>query len=159
MGVAATSAWEGSARYAVWSLTLIALLGQKTFVRDSYQRWISTAPERATLQLWTSPEENAEWLKVLTLVRADETRERPAVLLARTGCAELLFPEFAKPVSLYLDPGIPTDEEIMRKAAQLRQASAVVVVRHSLLASWPPFDAALVGRTPAFHGKFFEVYH
>jgi hypothetical protein len=159
MGVAATSAWEGSARYAVWSLILIALLGQKTFVRDSYQRWISTAPERATLQLWASPEENAEWLKVLTLVRAEAARGRPAALLARTGCAELLFPEFAKPVSLYLDPGIPTDEEVMRKAAQLRQASAVVVVRHSLLASWPPFDAALVGRTPAFHGKFFEVYH
>jgi len=92
-------------------------------------------------------------------VRADETQGRPrAALLARTGCAELLFPEFAKPVSLYLDPGIPTDEEVMRKAAQLRQASAVVVVGHSLLATWPPFDAALAGRTPAFHGKFFDIY-
>src|SRR5579864_1168924 len=127
MGVAATSAWEGSARYAVWSLILIALVGQKTFVKDSYQRWISTAPTRGTAQLWASPEESVEWLKVLTLVRADETRGRPTTaLLARTGCAELLFPEFAKPVSLYLDPGLPTDEEVMRKAAQLRQASAVV---------------------------------
>jgi hypothetical protein len=159
MGVAATSAWEGSARYAVWSLTLIALVGQKTFVKDSYQRWIATAPTRGTAQLWASPEESAEWLKVLTLVRADERRGRPrTALLARTGCAELLFPEFAKPVSLYLDPGIPTDEEVMRKAAQLRQASAVVVVGHSLRATWPPFDAALAGRTPEFHGKFFDIY-
>ena len=159
MGVAATSAWEGSARYAVWSLTLIALVGQKTFVKDSYQRWISTAPTRATAQLWASPEQSAEWLKVLTLVRADETRGRPrAALLVRTGCAELLFPEFARPVSLYLDPGIPTDGEVTRKAAQLRQASGVVVVGHSLLATWPPFDAALAGRTPAFHGKLFDIY-
>jgi hypothetical protein len=156
MGIAATSSVV-SLRYGVWFLTFLALFGQKTFCEAMYHYWISTAPSAETAQLWARSQERAEWHTVRALV-SDKLRSRSAVLLVRTGCAELIFGEFAKPVTLYLDAGMPTDEEVARKQAQLRHASHIVILQASELGSWPEFKQALAGRTVVMRGKFFEIY-
>ena len=49
-------------------------------------------------------------------------------MLARTDCAGLLFSGFARLVSVYLDPGMPVNEELVRVASN-----------YATLRTWSPF--------------------
>ena len=159
MGIAATDVLGQQFRYGVWCLVLIAALGEKTFLKDSCLRWMGSAPTPQTADLWASPDDRNEWEKVQARIHTDPTGGHPAVMLARTGCAGLLFSEFAKPVSLYLDPGIPVDQELVRVAEQLRDASDVVTVRDDVLAdNFLVVKRALSSRKLILRGKTFDVY-
>jgi hypothetical protein len=156
LGIAATSAGQTATRnVVVWGLALIALIGEKSYLYDSTTRWLASAREPTTAELWAPADERAEWQKVVALIKGVNSHDHSAALLARTGCAELLFPEFLSPVSLFLDPGLATKAEMMRKRAQIQHASTVVIATRFLNYT---FESDLASRTLIFHGKFFDVY-
>jgi hypothetical protein len=73
-----------------------------------------------------------------------------------------MYPQFAKPVSLYLNPGLRTPGEVARKAAQISTASAFVVSvaarTHDASSDAPEIAAAMKGFKLEWKGNFFEVY-
>jgi hypothetical protein len=122
----------------------------------TYQLWFTTAPSPVTAGLWATSAERTEWVKVLATIRG-----RQAAMLEYYGCADLLFPEFSPPVTLYLVPGAVTEADLSRKLAQLQASTMIVMPRwHSGLLDDIPAIGALVRRdfVPAFHGAWFIVY-
>jgi hypothetical protein len=93
----------------------------------TFELWRSTSPSPVTANLWASAEERAEWERVLETIRNHRT-----AMLEYFGCADLLFPEFLPPVTLYLVAGNSNRREIARKVAQLRSSEMVVVPRWQL---------------------------
>ncbi len=78
--------------------------------------------------LWVSPAERSEWAHVLGIAQAErEQTGGAATVLDVEGGAELLFPGFEMPVSLYLVPGLATQTDVTRKLTQLSDASVVVI--------------------------------
>ena len=78
------------------------------------------------------------------------------------GSVELMYPEFGKPVSLFLDTGLATHADVTRKAAQISTASAFVVphtVRtYGGLPDAPEITAAMSNFDLEWKGSFFEMY-
>ena len=85
-------------------------------------------------------------------------------MLDLKGAAELMYPEFESPVTVYLDPGLMKPFEIRRKVEQMSQARMVVVPANIGIESCrgipaaPEFEAALKSFEPRMKGKFFDVY-
>ena len=87
-----------------------------------YRWWTTMAPSAATAGLWATPDERAEWVQVVALAKG-----KRAVMLDTKGAAELMFPVFETPVTMYLDPGLMKPMEIQRKLDQIAGAQLVVV--------------------------------
>jgi hypothetical protein len=161
MGVAAASTLGRVPRTAVWILSVVALVGLKTTVLTSCQRWSSTKPDAQTAALWAPRDELAEWIQVRKLIA--QHSDPHAALLNYAGCGDLLFPEFSRPQTLFIAPGLSTPTEIERKVAQLSETTAVVVPImyqsfDGFLSPWPQLRDALTNFHRTFQGKFFEVY-
>jgi hypothetical protein len=125
-------------------------------VEFTYQLWFTSAPTAETAGLWASPQERTEWMKVLSLIKGQRT-----AVLDRFGCVELLFPEFAPPVTLYMVPGAPTAEMVARKVSQLESVSRIVMPcwESGLLDSWPPIGNVVREHfADLWQGNFFVVY-
>jgi hypothetical protein len=130
-----------------------ALLTESGF---TYQFWYTTSPSPQTAGLWATSGERDEWIKVLATIRGHR-----AAMLEYEGCADLLFPEFSPPVTLFLVPGGVTREAMSRKLSQLRASSRIVMPRwHSSLLDEMPEIGKLVRRdfVPIFQGASFIVY-
>jgi hypothetical protein len=157
MGIAASSKLSHQAGNVVIGLAFMSLLSQKATWQDSIRAWRTTRPAADALGLWTAPDEANEWAAVRKLATG-----KNATILTCEGSAEVAFPEFRKPVSLYLIPGIPTAGEIERKVAEISSSSMVIVpvfypVNFCQLPTWPQFAAALRSFRPVSNGKYFEV--
>ena len=144
-------------RLAAIPLCALALLAWISPAVFTYRAWKTTSPNPVTAGLWSSPEEAGEWNKVLGLARQEKM-----VVLDTKGSVELMYPDFGKPVSLYLDPGLMTQEDIARKVAQLSTANAFVVPKtvrtFGGLPDAPEFIAAMRDFDLEWKGHFFEVY-
>ena len=77
----------------------------------------------------------------------------------------MIFPEFAPPVALYLDPGLMPEAEIQRQVDQLSGASIVVVCISDNIApesqgvpKAPEIENAMKSFDLVFAGKYFDVY-
>jgi len=122
-------------------------------------RWgRTTEPNVATAGLWAPADERTEWLTVLSKARGQKT-----VLLSTMGAAELLFPGFEEPVSLYLTKGLMATADVQRKLAQISGADIVVVPSNTIgtcsgIPQAPEFDAAMKEFEPQMRGKYFDVY-
>jgi hypothetical protein len=122
-------------------------------------RWgRTTEPNVATAGLWAPVDERTEWLTVLSKVRGQKT-----VLLSTMGAAELLFPGFEEPVSLYLTKGLMATADVERKIAQISKADIVVVPSNTIgscsgVPQAPEFDAAMKEFELQMSGKYFDVY-
>ena len=122
----------------------------------TYQLWFTTSPSPETAGLWVAPLERDEWIKVLATVRGHR-----AAMLEYDGCADLLFPEFSPPTTLFLVRGGVTPGDLSRKLSQLRESSMIVMPRaHSDLLNDIPEIGVVVRRdfVPAFQGVSFIVY-
>jgi hypothetical protein len=105
-------------------------------------------------------DERAEWSRVL-----EEVRGKDAVMLNTKGAAELIFPQFQPPATLYLDPGLMLDADVERKARQLATVETIVVpygIDLEVCRGVP--DKRELRETlnkefvPAFEGRYFEVF-
>jgi len=152
----ATEMGAGWRRFAI-PLCALALLAWISPAGFTWRAWKTTSPNPATARLWASPEEAGEWNKVIGFARREKM-----VVLDTKGSVELMYPEFGKPVSLYLDPGLMTQKDIARKVAQLSSASAFVVPKSVRTFGGLPDAPELVAATRDFDlewkGDFFEVY-
>ncbi len=157
MGIAASSALSYRAGNVVLALAFMALLSQKATWQDSIRAWRTTSPDPDALGLWTDPSEAKEWTTVRRLATG-----KSATILSCDGSAELEFPLFRKPVSLFLLPGLASSSEIERKAAQVSSSSLVIIPRfyapnYQELPKWPAFAEGLEHFQVIFDGRFFMV--
>jgi hypothetical protein len=125
-------------------------------VTHTYSLWSSYRPDPVTAGLWASRPEREEWSKVLAIVRGHHT-----ALLMTDGCADLLFPEFEKPVGLHLDMGLPLQRELSAKAEQIRNSSMIVIPSGELplLQMWPNIGRVVSANfKPIFQGECFTIF-
>jgi hypothetical protein len=122
--------------------------------------WRERSPSAMTAGLWTSFDEIAEWQNVRAMAHG-----RRAIVLETKGDAALMFPEFAPPVALYLDPGLMPAVEIQRQVDQLSGAGIVVVCISDNIApasqgipKAPEIENAMKSFDLVFAGKYFDVY-
>ena len=122
LGVAAAADLSLTNRSVALILCILGLTSwlYRGWTIDRYWRERSTSP--LTSGLWAPPVEIAEWRNARALARGHR-----AIVLETKGDAGLMFPEFAPPVALYLDPGLMQVPEIQRQVEQLSDASIVVV--------------------------------
>lgn len=140
--------------FAVCCLGALSLFGATlAILRD----WKTQRPRAVTARLWSPHAEAAEWSRVLRV-----TNGTHATILDTKGAAELIFPQFQPPTSLYLDRGLMRQSEIDRKVRQLADSDLVVV----------PLGPATCGGIPRapeiqdemrsfesiFSGQYFDVY-
>ena len=157
MGIAASSKLSRQAGNVVVGLAFLSLLSQKATWQESIREWRTTRPDPDALGLWTAPDEADEWATVRRLATG-----KSATILSCDGSAEVEFPEFRKPVSLFLITGLPTSVEIERKAAEVSSSSVVISpefywANFCQLPKWPEFAAALTGFRLVSNGRYFKV--
>jgi hypothetical protein len=147
---------EKSANAESYAAGLPAIPASPVVSPFTYQLWFTTSPSAETAGLWVTPDERAEWIKVLAMTRGHRT-----AILDYYGCADILFPEFSPPVTLFLVPGGASPAEISRKILQLEASSMIVMPRgqNGLLDDIPAIGN-LVRRdfVAAFQGAWFVVY-
>jgi hypothetical protein len=158
MGIAASSRLSHQAGNVVVGLAFMSLLGLNATLQDSIRAWITTRRDPGALGLWTSPAEANEWAKVRSLALG-----KSATILTGDGCAEVAFPEFRKPVSLFLIPGLASSPEIQRKVAEVSSASIVLLpdfypADFDQASKWPEFAAALQKFRLVSSGKYFKIF-
>jgi len=120
-------------------------------------RATTTQPSALTKGLWATPEERSEWSSVLALAARNTTR-----ILDLKGDAELMFPLFGRPVTLYLDPGLIRSDEIRQTISQLDDARLIVVPINmpncSGIPQTPEIASVMKSFDPLWKGKFFEIF-
>jgi len=161
MGIAVAASWSPPWRYATAGFTVLALIGNFTFLRTSYRSWLYASPREQTAYLWSSPTEGDEWSRVLQIVRGAKT----TLLVPECG-GELIGLGFEKPVAAILVPGNSVVREVDRKAQQISQANFVVRPTPLALGSspddvlnwWPQLRLALRPFRVVWTGEYFKVY-
>ncbi len=158
MGIAATTMMGVLARRAAWVLIVVAIVGLKATATALGRLWIGTAPSVETAGLWAPLAEREEWTHALQIAASG-----PAVLLEEAGCAELEFPVLAKPVTLFLWPGLASDKDLRRKNVQLAAARWIVLpIEQPLYEGFPENLPQLARTLSNFHsvwaGHYFAVY-
>lgn len=157
IGVAAAADLSPLRRRAAWILCILALFSWTATIHAVTRERRTTAIYPDTGGLYASPEQASEWRHAL-----DTVRNSAAVILYTKGSAELTYPEFAKPVTLYLDRGLMEPAEIQRKLAQLSSARFVVVPESGQtcrsIPDAPEFSSAMGQFEPVSKGEFFDLF-
>ncbi|MGC1679003.1 MAG: hypothetical protein WA740_15855 [Candidatus Binataceae bacterium] len=122
-----------------------------------YHLWKTDEVTAVTAGMYSQPPEATEWSHVLDMTRGHRT-----TILDTKGAAELMFPGFQPPVSLYLDPGLMLQSEIDRKVRQLQDSDMVVVplgpVTCGGIPRAPEIYDAMCSFDLIFRGSYFDVY-
>jgi hypothetical protein len=144
-------------RLAAMPLCVLALLSWSSTADFIYRQWKTTSPSPLTAGLWAPAAEVSEWNNVLGL-----SRHEKMVVVDTKGAAELMYPEFGRPVFMFLDPGLETQQDVARKAAQISTSSAFVVPQtvrtYGGLPDAPEIAAAMSNFELEWRGEFFTVY-
>jgi hypothetical protein len=159
IGVAAAAGASAIQRRVTIGLCVMGIMAWTDVAFWEQRWWRMRERDAVTAGLWASSDEREEWRKVL-----DTVHSRNATMLDSKGAAELMFPEFEAPVSLFLDAGLMKPDEIQRKVEQMSQAEMVVVPTNIGIEACrgipaaPEFETALKSFEPRMRGKFFDVY-
>jgi hypothetical protein len=142
---------------------ILCVLGLTSWIGRGWyiaKYWRERSPSAMTKGLWAPFDETAEWQNVRAMAHGHR-----AIVLETKGDAALMFPEFAPPVALYLDPGLMPAVEIQRQVDQLSGASIVVVCISDNVApasqgipKAPEIENAMKAFNLVFAGKYFDVY-
>jgi hypothetical protein len=159
MGVAATDDWGRASTRLVWSLCILAAVGNYGTLKSSIVAWRTMKRSAVTAGLFALPAESAEWQRVALLLKDDTP-----VLFTWTGGAEVLFPWLRKPVGAFIAPGVASNTVIQRKASELHFAHALIIPTipelGNPLTNWtgPEFQTVLDGTEIVFEGVYFKAY-
>ncbi len=110
IGAAAAADLVSPSRVFAMALCVLGVFAWTVRIMLVDRLWHNTARTPTTAGLWARGDEQGEWSRVL-----EEVRSKGAVMLDTTGAAELLFPGFQPPTTLYLDPGLMLNVDIERK--------------------------------------------
>jgi hypothetical protein len=142
---------------------LLCVLGLSSWIgrgRIIAEYWRDRAPSPITAGLWAPHDETLEWRNARAVAHG-----KRAIVLETKGAAGLIFPEFALPVALYLDPGLMQPSEIKRQVEQLGDADIVVVCVSDNVApvsqgipKAPEIERAMMSFERISSGKYLEVY-
>ena len=157
IGVAAAVDTGPIARRAGIAICLISAFSGFGVSDSVLHLWKTREPTPVTAWMWSQPAQATEWSEVLNLTRGHRT-----TILDTKGAAELMFPQFQPPVSLYLDPGLMLSADINRKVQQLADSDLVVVplgiATCGGIPDSPKIHAAMNSFEPIFSGHYFVVY-
>ena len=157
IGVAAAVDTGPVARRAGIAICLIGALSGFGVSHSVLHRWRTRDASAVTAWMWSQPEQATEWNDVLNLTRGHRT-----TILDTKGAAELMFPQFQPPVSLYLDPGLMLPSDIDRKVQQLADSDLVVVPINIAtcggIPDSPRIHVAMSSFALIFSGHYFVVY-
>ena len=157
IGVAVATGLGPYSRRAGFILCALAILSYTDLAYWTHRWWQTTTRDAATAGLWAPADERDEWQQVLA-----STHEHKVVMLDSMGAAELLFPGFENPVSLFLTRGLMQPDDVRRKLDELATAEVAVVPitieACSGVPDAPEFRYALKSFDLAWQGKHFEVY-
>jgi hypothetical protein len=157
IGVAASADLGPASRragFVVCCLCAFAILGAALAVLPD---WNTQRPRAVTAWLWSPREQAAQWSQILEMTRGGR-----ATILDSKGAAELMYPQFQPPVSLYLDPGLMKPSEVGRKVRQIGGSEWVIVpVGMSTcggIPSAPEIRAAMTSFELVMNTRYFLVY-
>ncbi|HLI80929.1 MAG TPA: hypothetical protein VKV03_13165 [Candidatus Binataceae bacterium] len=157
IGVAVATGVGPTSRRVGVILCAVALISYTDLAYWTHRWWQTTTRDAATAGLWAPEDERQEWQQVLS-----STHRHKVVMLDSMGAAELLFPGFENPVSLFLTRGLMQRDDVRRKLAQLATAEVAVVPitieACSGVPDAPEFRDALKSFDLAWEGKHFQVY-
>jgi hypothetical protein len=142
---------------------ILCVLGLTSWIGRGWyiaRYWRERSPSPITGGLWAPLDEIAEWRTTLAMAHG-----RRAIVLETKGDAALMYPEFAPPVALYLDPGLMLAPEIQRVVEQLSGATIVVVPVSDAIAPQsqgvpkaPEIEHVMKSFDLIFAGKYVDVY-
>ena len=142
---------------------LLCILGLSSWIgrgRIVAEYWRERSPSPITAGLWAPHDEIPEWRNARAIAHGQR-----AIVLETKGAAGLMFPEFAPPVALYLDPGLMQPSEIQRQVKQLADANIVVVsVSDNIspesqgIPKAPEIERAMIPFERIASGKYLEVF-
>jgi hypothetical protein len=155
IGVALTTSYVNQwNRLIIPALTALAVSAQTSSIID-YENHLSYVRSAETFGLKADPQELAEWQRASRLVQG-----RRAVVLAEEGDAALRFPQSAKPVALYLVPGLTLPAEAARQAQQIEDADVVVATAgiQTDLAKISNLPMPIFSMKQVFAGRYLDAY-
>jgi hypothetical protein len=156
LGLAALAVCGPWHRRFLWVLAALLLISDRSKALDIIHRWKTEAPSPVTLNLWASPQEQAEWAQAFQL-----THGRQPVLFAMCEGGALLIPGFAPPIGGYFVPGNALAVEVRRKTAQLATAPMIISAHPSDwpgFTFWPEMKGSLAGCELLMEGQYLRVY-
>jgi len=109
-------------RLAAAPLCVLAILSWYTTASSVCKQWKTTSPNPQTAGLWSLPAEADEWNRIV-----DKARHEKMVVYDTRGAVELMYPEFGKPITFILDPGLITQGDIARTVTRLSTVNAFVM--------------------------------
>ncbi len=160
LGIAAAADLSSMNRRLALVLCILALTSWTDRGWAIAKYWRERSPSPITGGLWAPLDETAEWQNARAIAHGHR-----AIVLETKGDAALMFPEFAPPVALYLDPGLMQPTEIKRQVEQLSGATVVVVCVSDSIApesqgvpTAPEIERAMTSFERIFAGKYLDVY-
>ncbi|HVA80479.1 MAG TPA: hypothetical protein VNF29_06105 [Candidatus Binataceae bacterium] len=157
VGIAAASEAGPTMARLGFALGIASMLSLSVVTVDLVGHWKTEKPIASAAHLWALPADATEWAHVLQLT----TGHRTAILDTK-GAAELMYPQFEPPVSLYLDRGLMRRSEVHRKVAEIDSSELIVVPIGIATCGGIPDAPALVSAmrrfAPIFQGRYFDVY-
>ena len=146
-------------RYAFCALVVITAGTYYALVVGSISLWRSMNRSPATANLFSTPQFQDEWSRVLTL-----SKGRRVTAFHYAGAVELMYPEFKPLIGTYFCEGLMTPVEIQREVARIESADVVVIPASTSSAfcnsypQTPETDRALAPFKQIEQGEYFTVY-
>jgi hypothetical protein len=144
-------------RRAAVVLCVLGTLSWYTAASAIHTGWTDYSPNPTTAGLWSTPGAAGEWNKIVEM-----GQHRKMVVIDMRGGVEVMYPEFGKPVALFLSPGLMTEGDVSRTVARLSTADAYVVpsvIRvFDGLPDSPEIRDAMKDFDLESKGYYFEVY-
>jgi hypothetical protein len=161
IGVTALMTWGGAWRGCGVAVLLLALASDRSLPREFLNGWREVGLHPAAWGLWTTPRQAASWREVLRQIKG-----RRPVILCHSGCATVLYRDFAPAVALYLAQGMDLTPDMCRQAEQIREGSVVVVPTgasqademYDYLTGVPLIREAHSGYRLTWADPYFEIY-
>ena len=148
--IAGTAAVPVDSRLYRNALCAIIVLGACTcygLIAGSVWAWRTMSRTAATADLWSTPQLQDEWSRILAI-----SKGRRTAVLHYSGAVEILYPQFERPTGVYFTPGLVSPRQAEREAARIESAGVVVL---QYLPGWGGF--ALTPATERALARFKQI--
>jgi hypothetical protein len=157
IGVAVMTTRSRKVQKVGWTLVVLGLLSQASYVGQALVAWRFTAPSSATAELWAPLREVQEWKYV-----CEKSRGKRVVALTPDGAVQTIFGGFGIPDHSQLMRGETTPRELRVQLERLYEADFAVIPGggggRELIRSWPELKRELSSWRVRYAGKYFTLY-